>query len=225
MPKSQRSAKRRHHEMTPTLSTTTPTNYVSNVQMAEGEDSIDNILEEMAGQQGISLSPPIQEASRNSLTSNTTATTTTIPQTLPIQATVLNGEEANDTATATTVARLFNATIPTHSYTKQELNKIRSWNKIMNTWQRTGTFSNTNGDDESFVPSFDVEMTRHFKVQAVSAYLLDTCKGLKMPAFERWYVPGICGWSSARSFVRSTFFRSLKHDLIVTINQADRFQS
>ncbi len=217
MPKSQRSAKRRHHEMTPTLSTT-PTNYVSNVQMAEGEDSIDNILEEMAGQQGISLSPSVQEASSNSLPSNTTATTI-IPQTLPIQPTVSNGEDTNDTATATTVAKLFNATIPTLSYTKQQINRIRSWNTIMNTWQRTGTFSN-GGEDELFVPSFDVEMTRHFKVQAVSAYLLDTCKGLKMPAFERWYVFGNL-WLVQLDHL----YFSLKHGLIIEINQADRFQS
>ena len=191
MPKSLRSAKRRHHEISSTSAAAPPsTSYVSNVQMAEGEDSLDNILAEMAGQQGINLSPSIPSSSSSSY-SIPINTTTLIPETLPVTETPETGED--DTADATTTtAKLLNTTIPTRPNTKQQLERIRSWNSIMNTWQRTGTFHNNSSisgvGDGIFVPSFDVEMTRHFKIQALSSYLLDTCKGLKMPAFERWYV-------------------------------------
>ena len=200
MPKSHRNAKRRRHDMSPTSSSSialpvVPSNYIPNVKMAEGEDSIDNILAEMAGQQGIPLSSSsVHLSSTIGITSTTTAIA--IPKTLPInepESTVENDTE-NDAAITSTI-KLFNARIPTRPYTKQQMEKIRSWNSIMNNWQRTGTFRNNPTTVEMgeyggilFVPSFDVEMTRHFKIQALSSYLLDTCKGLKMPAFERWYV-------------------------------------
>ena len=194
MPKSQRSAKRRHNEMNSTsllqhASATQPiTNYVSNVRMAEGEDSIDNILAEMAGQQGITLSSSVPLSSS---TIKPVPLLTAIPETIPVMEATETGDDTNDTTTAAT-SKLFNATIPTRPYTKKELERIKSWNSIMNTWQRTGTFNKHSvstigmGDGMTFVPSFDVEIMRHFKIQALSSYLLDTCKGIKMPAFERW---------------------------------------
>ena len=196
MPKSQRSAKRRHDEITSTSPVpllAAPPNYASNIQMAEGEDSIDNILEEMAGHQGINLSSSAPSSSLSFPVASVPFTTNAIiPETVPVvMESTDTGDDTNDTA-ATVTGTLFDTTIPTRPYTKQELQRIKSWNTIMNTWQRTGTFfSNsttaTLGDGIPFVPSFDVEMTRHFKIQALSSYLLDTCKGLKMPAFERWY--------------------------------------
>jgi hypothetical protein len=191
---------------------------VSNVKTAEGEDSIDNILEEMAGQQGITLTSSVPTTttviSQNivplltttpetvpAMSITTTATTaaaaatTTITETGDVTETGddnINDDDDRDTST-TAMNQLLSTSIPTRPYTKQQLERIKSWNRIMNTWQRTGTFPNQgilgNGSDNTtFVPSFDVEMTRHFKVQALSSYLLDNCKGLKMPAFERWYV-------------------------------------
>lgn len=58
--------------------------------------------------------------------------------------------------------------------------RIIAWNRSMRTWQTTGTYT------PGMLPSFDVELSRHFKVQALSTFLLDACKDLKMPAFERW---------------------------------------
>jgi hypothetical protein len=60
--------------------------------------------------------------------------------------------------------------------------QIMGWNRSMRTFQKTGRYT------AGLLPSFDVELTRHFKVQALSTFLLDACKDLKMPAFERWYV-------------------------------------
>jgi len=53
----------------------------------------------------------------------------------------------------------------------------------MRLWQKTGKYT------AGLLPSFDVEVTRHFKVQALSSFLLDSCdQKLKMPAFERWLI-------------------------------------
>jgi hypothetical protein len=184
---------------------------VSNIKTAEGEDSIDNILEEMAGQQGITLTSSVPSSSSTSTfnSQNVVPLLTATPETVPAMSmttpaaaatttiettTTETGDNIiNDDAdtSTTTMNQLLSTTIPTRPYTKQQLDRIKSWNRIMNTWQRTGTFPNqgilANGSDNTtFVPSFDVEMTRHFKVQALSSYLLENCKGLKMPAFERW---------------------------------------
>lgn len=214
MPKSLRSAKRRHHEMSPTSSSSiasaacySQSTYVSNVQMADGEDSIDDILSEMAGQQGITLSSSAMPSSTISTSITPITTATTIPKTLPVNETVSIEKEAEGTDTSN--IKLFNTTIPTRPYTKKQVERIRSWNSIMNTWQRTGTFHNNptveTGDGGIFVPSFDVEMTRHFKIQALSSYLLDTCKGLKMPAFERWYVTNFKSTTAAFVMVIFSF--------------------
>jgi hypothetical protein len=181
--------KRRHDEMIPALQLQRPTTNsygVAHVQVNDGEDSIDNILAEMAGQQGINLS--------SSLIDNQPTTATTI-KALP---TLTCATIPADTMPSTTyendhscTINLYNQTIPTQQYTKQQRERIRLWNLTMNSWQKSGVYNNIDNNivtSQQFVPSFDIEMTRHFKVQAISSFVLDACKGLKMPAFERWYV-------------------------------------
>jgi hypothetical protein len=235
MPKVQR--KKRHHEeitptaAAPTTTTTTTahvparqlqqqqqsaTSYVSNVQTVEGEDAIDDILAEMAGQQGLPLLTSSTTLvnhncqSSSSLLSSASVSSSNATQQLPEflsaaltqQTTSISTPNDHDDdsnqASNTPKIKLCNSTIPTLPYTKQEVERIRYWNITMNTYQRTGSFQKsftatmqqqaTDENVSSFAPSFDVEMTRHFKIQALSSYLLDAAKGLKMPAFERWYV-------------------------------------
>jgi hypothetical protein len=179
--------KRRHDEMTPTvqLPQHLPTSRydATNLQMEGGDDSIDNILAEMAEQQGVSLSSSSMD---NHLAATTKATI--LPATLT-SASIPSAQEEEDSSDA---INLYNSTIPTPPVTKQQRERIRQWNHAMNSWQKSGVYSNvtqtTVMSPQEFVPSFDVEMTRHFKIQAISSFLLDSCKGLKMPAFERWYV-------------------------------------
>lgn len=57
---------------------------------------------------------------------------------------------------------------------------VVTWDRAMRLWQSAGTYT------AGLLPSFDVEVARHFKVQSLSMYLLEACKELKMPAFERW---------------------------------------
>ena len=62
---------------------------------------------------------------------------------------------------------------------RQTRDRIHCWNRAVHSWQKTGTYT------PGLLPSFDVELTRHFKVQALSTFLLDA-SNVKMPAFERW---------------------------------------
>jgi phosphorylated CTD-interacting factor 1 len=90
--------------------------------------------------------------------------------------------------------------------------KVEIWNETFRAWQKAASsFQKQHNKGPpippaGLVPNFDVEMTRHFKVQELSTFLLEasmvvvvssdnaaaksggteSTKGLKMPAFERW---------------------------------------
>ena len=69
-----------------------------------------------------------------------------------------------------------------HPLSQSNRDRIQTWNRAMRTWQTTGKYT------AGLLPSFDLEVKRHFKVQALSSFLLESCPGLKMPAFERWLI-------------------------------------
>jgi len=79
---------------------------------------------------------------------------------------------------------LWNPTLTTTPHPLSMTNRDRNltWNRAMRLWQKTGKYT------PALLPSFDVELTRHFKVQALSSFLLESCKEIKMPAFERWLI-------------------------------------
>ena len=61
-------------------------------------------------------------------------------------------------------------------------NRIASWNASFQTWIHQGVYST------GLLPSFDVELARHFQVKDLSSFLLESCSNLKMPSFERWLI-------------------------------------
>lgn len=124
---------------------------------ATAQDSIDSLLAEMAG-------TPAAGSVMNPLPSQVTG-----PSPMESQ------EELAD-------RELCDPTLASRPLTSTQRARIATWNRSMLSWQKSPSGSYTTG----LLPSFDVEMARHFKVQALSAYLLDACKELKMPAFERW---------------------------------------
>ena len=69
-----------------------------------------------------------------------------------------------------------------HPLSRTNRDRILTWNRAMSLWQTTGKYTT------GLLPSFDVEVKRHFKVQALSTFLLESCPELKMPAFERWLI-------------------------------------
>lgn len=69
--------------------------------------------------------------------------------------------------------------------------KIELWNQIFHRWK-----DQHKPPPAELLPNFDLEMTRHFKLQELSTYFLEASlvtdssgvkqTGLKMPSFERW---------------------------------------
>lgn len=76
--------------------------------------------------------------------------------------------------------KLWDPTITKPRFPKESLERIESWNTALNLWITRGTYT------PGLLPSFETEVARHFQVEKLSKYLLETCKGLKMPTFERW---------------------------------------
>jgi hypothetical protein len=75
------------------------------------------------------------------------------------------------------------AAIP--SYGKQNLldsSRVESWNRSFLSWIRGSPYS------PGLLPNIDEEISRNFKVQELSSFLLKSCNDLRMPAFERWLV-------------------------------------
>jgi phosphorylated CTD-interacting factor 1 len=61
-----------------------------------------------------------------------------------------------------------------------EASRITNWNTAFQRWISQGTYT------AGLLPSFDVELARHFQVKELSSFLLKSCSSLKMPSFERW---------------------------------------
>lgn len=60
--------------------------------------------------------------------------------------------------------------------------QIQRWNAAFKLWGTTGKY------EDGLLPSFDLELARHFHVQKLSKYLLDSHKEIRMPTFERWLI-------------------------------------
>jgi phosphorylated CTD-interacting factor 1 len=74
----------------------------------------------------------------------------------------------------------FFAACPSH--TKDLSDRVSRWNREFRTFVDQGTYT------PGLLPSFDVEVARHFQVKDLSVYLLESCPGIKIPAFERWLI-------------------------------------
>jgi phosphorylated CTD-interacting factor 1 len=64
------------------------------------------------------------------------------------------------------------------SYNRRE--RVASWDSAWVAWLESGNYM------AGLLPCFETELARHFQMKKLSSYLLESCKGLKMPAFERW---------------------------------------
>ncbi|GKY98982.1 hypothetical protein MPSEU_000853900 [Mayamaea pseudoterrestris] len=75
---------------------------------------------------------------------------------------------------------LWDVTLTKPRLTKDAMERTQAWNNSLHLWITQGTYT------PGLLPSFETEVARHFQVEKLSKYLLETCRGLKMPAFERW---------------------------------------
>lgn len=60
--------------------------------------------------------------------------------------------------------------------------RLTTWDAAFKTWNSGKHGHYTPG----LLPCFETELARHFQMQKLSKYLLESCGDLKMPAFERW---------------------------------------
>lgn len=60
--------------------------------------------------------------------------------------------------------------------------RVKRWNAALAAWGKTGKY------EDGLLPSFDVELARHFHVEKLSKYLLEAHKEIRMPTFERWLI-------------------------------------
>jgi hypothetical protein len=160
--------KRRHDDISLALSSSSipdaATSRVARLRLP-AEESIESLLAEMEGD----VSSVVVEVSSQ-----------------PSSGESIVAEPGNSEPLSSQLAdnELWNPTLVRRRLTNAQRERIATWNRALAQWQKTsaaGTYT------PGLLPSFDVELTRHFKVQALSTYLLDACKQLKMPAFERWY--------------------------------------
>jgi hypothetical protein len=61
-----------------------------------------------------------------------------------------------------------------------DLNQVESWNRSFLAWVQGGKYL------PGLLPSVEEELSRNFKVQELSSFLLKSGKDLRMPMFERW---------------------------------------
>lgn len=72
----------------------------------------------------------------------------------------------------------FPVTDPEATYRRE---KVELWDAEFRIWSKNnGQYS------RGLLPCFETELARHFQVKELSAFLLNSCSDLKMPAFERW---------------------------------------
>ena len=60
--------------------------------------------------------------------------------------------------------------------------KLSTWDSAFHAWNSGKNGKYTPG----LLPCFETELARHFQMQKLSKFLLESCKDVKMPAFERW---------------------------------------
>ena len=65
---------------------------------------------------------------------------------------------------------------------RRQKDRLSNWKANFGSWQTNGRYIS------GLLPSFELELTRHFKVQELSTFLLKACPQLRMPAFERWLI-------------------------------------
>lgn len=63
---------------------------------------------------------------------------------------------------------------------KDRNERLKAWETAFEEWIKGGLYTS------GLLPCFETELHRHFQVKDLSAFLLESCNGLKMPAFERW---------------------------------------
>jgi len=62
--------------------------------------------------------------------------------------------------------------------------RLSTWDAAFESWNRHGSKSYSPG----MLPCFETELARHFHVKELSKFLLDSVPGLKINAFERWFM-------------------------------------
>jgi hypothetical protein len=133
-----------------------------------------------------------------------------------------DADKNNQNSSSSSKLKQFNHQQPKqkHKDSKNKLliEKILTWNQDMlyyssinssnkkkkSSTQQHYTRTYNNG---FFVPSFDVEMTRHFQIESLSKFILESVSSksssggtsnqagqLRIPTFERWYVNQIIDW-------------------------------
>lgn len=158
MPKATK--KRRHGEMASSADQVV----VASLKTAPQEDSIESLLAEMAKAATEATLP----TSTSYIGSSTAPSESAAAAAAGVDQQMSNNKE------------LFDPTLVTTPITSDQRERVSTWNRAMHVWKSSGTYT------PGLLPSFDVEVARHFKVQSLSSFLLEACKELKMPAFERW---------------------------------------
>lgn len=69
-----------------------------------------------------------------------------------------------------------------HSVPKKLSEHISNWNDSFQSWCKQGVYTH------GLLPSFDVELARHFQVKELSTFLLSKHRSMKMISFERWLI-------------------------------------
>jgi hypothetical protein len=196
MPKSTKKRLRQDISAPPSFDNVVVSNLVSTP-----EDSLDSILAEMTEQQQALSNSSLPTATSYPSESSTTAIDTAVSSN-----DTLDHQQQQQQPILNNV--LYDPTLPTRPFnTTSELReRISTWNRAMNVWQKSGKYT------PGLLPSFDVEVARHFKVQSLSSFLLESCPELKMPAFERWYVVSLWLDKSTCFFLSRLLFQNSDPD-------------
>lgn len=127
--------------------------------------SLENCLEEL---QGTRAAPSIPAESADQLKKKTFSSTRTEKAKQASAGMVWNSDAWNSSS---------------YQPSKMVKENVLQWNTAFQSWNNAnGTYT------AGLLPSFDVELARHFQVKELSSFLLKACPHLKMPSFERWLV-------------------------------------
>jgi phosphorylated CTD-interacting factor 1 len=163
--------KRRHNETT--KATTPPQISTLHSSTTTKEDTIDSLLAEMMP----------QTVTTSSTTSSSSVSLKQEDKSSETNKNVIKFQELFESVDP----ELCDPSIPAWPLSSQLQERIRAWNRSMEFYERKGIVPVD--APSGFLPSIQVEITRHFKVQELSRFLLDAChEKLKMPAFERWLI-------------------------------------